>query len=193
MASLNTTTMPTTQAARTDFGVPSGLWRSGNLLVVKRGAVLPERCLKTNQLVPGARKKITLYWHSPWIFALVLVNVLIFLIVSFAARKSVVLEITMSPEMIRRRNRGYLIGGAIGLGGIIELAVGGMQREPDGFHLLIGIVGLLVGIVVASAASQVLTIQKLEGEYAYLKGASPEYLVALPEWPGTQGALSWTD
>ena len=40
-----------------------GIWRSGNLLVMRKGAQLPDRCVKTNQPAYGKRLKLLLQWH----------------------------------------------------------------------------------------------------------------------------------
>jgi hypothetical protein len=161
-----------------------GVWREGQLIVMRQGALLPKRCLQTNETISGPYKKITLYWHSPWLFFLILAHLILFIIVALAARKSVTLEITMGPKMLQRKKRLQLIGVVIMLSGIIESILALSQSEPDGLHILIGVLALIVGLFVAVAGSQTLMVQRMEGNYIWLKGASPAYLDSLPEWRG---------
>ncbi len=47
------------QAPRTEIAYASelsddGLWQHGNLLIMRKDAMLPDRCVKTNQVTTGA-------------------------------------------------------------------------------------------------------------------------------------------
>ncbi len=161
-----------------------GVWREGNLIVFKLGSVLPGRCLRTNATVSGPKKRVTLHWHPTWVFALVTVHVLLYLIVAKCLRRSIMLEIAMSPEMIRRRNRLYLTGGVLILSGFFEFLLGTMRGSGDVLQILVGFVAFLTGIIVTAIAGQTLTIQRMEDDYVWLKGASPAYLKSLSEWRG---------
>jgi len=179
----------TTQAAQKPLYTQSnlimgGVWRQGNLIVLRQGTPLPDRCLHTNTSVSGPRTRVTLYWYPPWLWLLLLFNWMILFIAAMFARKKIVLEIAMSQEMIRHRKRLYLIGAAVTASGVIEFLLGVLQKEPDLLQISIGLMALFGGLIVAASGSQTLTIQRVEGDYVWLKGASPAYLNGLSEWKG---------
>ena len=59
----------------------AGLWRQSNVLVMHKNAPLPPICLMSNE--PSTQwLKRKLRWHQPWLFLLVLVNLLIYAIVA---------------------------------------------------------------------------------------------------------------
>ena len=41
------------------------VWRDGNLLVMRKGAVLPDCCVKCNAPAEGRRLKVGVVWHGP--------------------------------------------------------------------------------------------------------------------------------
>ena len=45
-------------------GPDGGLWRQGRWLMVRNGAVFPDRCVKCNVPVDGCRVKQKLTWRS---------------------------------------------------------------------------------------------------------------------------------
>ncbi len=48
-----------------------GIWRQGSLLVMRKDAVLPDRCIKSNVLTDRKLKR-SLNWHHPAIFLSIL-------------------------------------------------------------------------------------------------------------------------
>ena len=59
------------------LGEKGDLWRDGKLLLIRKGAELPDRCLKCNEPAEGYRLKRTLSWHPPGWYLLVLLNLII--------------------------------------------------------------------------------------------------------------------
>jgi hypothetical protein len=50
---------------------PAGsVWRDGELLVMRKGAVLPDRCVKCNAPAEGGRLRYVQLWHDPIYFLL---------------------------------------------------------------------------------------------------------------------------
>ena len=62
----------------------TGVWRDGDILVMHKEAVLPDRCIKCNAPCNGYRLKRNLSWHRPAWFLLIFISLWIYLIV-FAA------------------------------------------------------------------------------------------------------------
>src|SRR5262245_18463351 len=62
-------------------------WRDNRLMVMVPDAPIPHRCVKCNDPVEEPTKTRKVYWHSPWLYLLLLFNVLIFAIVAAVVRK----------------------------------------------------------------------------------------------------------
>ncbi len=62
----------------------------GDTLIVKTNAVLPARCIKTNETLELQTKSVTKYYFPNWVYVLILINLLILLIVYMIVRKPVV-------------------------------------------------------------------------------------------------------
>ncbi|NJN57966.1 MAG: hypothetical protein HC879_10940 [Leptolyngbyaceae cyanobacterium SL_5_9] len=161
------------------------VWRARNLLVMRRGAQLPDRCVKTNQPAKGKRFKTTLYWHHPAIYLLLLLNVLIYIIVAITVRKKAVIHIGVTEEVLQKRGRAILWGWGAGIAGVVLFfsalaipsgsAVGGLFALLSPFLILGGLIG---GI----ARSTLISVDRIEDEYVWIRGVSKEYLALLPEW-----------
>lgn len=94
----------------------------GKRLAVQDGALLPARCIKTNQEVtPGENgriKRIKLAWSNPWWALLILVpycGILIYIIAALSTRKSGSISVHLSNRAIKRKR--------IWLGSLILAAV----------------------------------------------------------------------
>jgi predicted Zn finger-like uncharacterized protein len=157
------------------------VWRSGNKLVIHVNAVLPDRCVKTNQPSQGQRLKRNLYWHHPAFYLLLLLNAIIYLIVSLSVRKRATIEIGVSDAVMEKRKLAITAGWVLGLGGIAVFVLG-LAYESLGVLIPTGIVAFLVGIVWAMTGVNIVTPARIDGEYVWLRGINKEYLAALPEW-----------
>src|SRR5688572_15920673 len=78
-------------------GMPIGrMWRKKGLLIVAvKDAVFPSRCVKCNELTGDERMRRKIHWHSPLLYVLFLLNVLIYLIVAICVRKRAELNIAV--------------------------------------------------------------------------------------------------
>ena len=76
-ASPSSTNQPPVLAAEV---VSQGLYCKGRVLVMHKRAVLPDRCVKSNQPAEGRRLRRNLYWHHPAIYLTILISLLIYII-----------------------------------------------------------------------------------------------------------------
>lgn len=167
---------PEVSAGTAIAGSAGEIFRDGSLIVARDGAPFPDRCVRCNQAAQGFRLKKTFYWHSPSWYALVLLNLLIYAIVAMVVRKKASFEVALCPQ--HRSRRKLFIGLAIGLPvlGLVAVMVTGGDVVAFWALLLAVLLGAVLGIV----GSQVLTPQRIEDGYAYLKGAHPQFLASLP-------------
>ena len=181
---------PGTWSGQTGLG---GLWRDGKLLVVAQGARFPERCVKTNQRTSiWVKRRVT--WFPGWVWILLfLTGFLPYLIAVLILTRKVEMEAAVSHERIIRRRILVTAGslGAVAGLGLFCAMLPFISPDASGAVAMgvavVGIAMLPVGAVVASREAGFGLRCTLidEGEkHAWLKGAHPDFLSALPVWPG---------
>jgi hypothetical protein len=163
------------------LAAPSGseVWRDGSVLVLKKGAALPDRCVRCNAAAPGSGFKKTFYWHPPALYLLVLPGLLIYAIVALAVRKSVTVFVCLCPE--HRRTRRWAIAGSslLAILGAVFLFV---AIENGAFFGWSGLAMVLGGAIWGSVGARGLTPKRIDEQFARFSGACPELLQQLPSW-----------
>jgi hypothetical protein len=162
-----------------------GVWRTGDLLVLQKGAVLPDRCLVCNgpMMVQWPKR---LYWHHPGLYLLILLNIVIYAVAAMMARKKADLVIPLCSEHDRKRRRAVSTSWLTGLGGLL-LVIGSctqIESSESTFvvMLAIGLTSLLAGLTIAMKGNPVLP-KKIDNSYVWLKKVHSSYLASLPPAP----------
>jgi hypothetical protein len=106
----------------------------------------------------------------------VFLNLIIYAVVAMVVRKKATFEMALCPRHRSRRQWCFAI--AFGLPIVAFLAM--MSTEGNLPGVWVFLLAVLAGAVVGVAGTQILTCKRIDGEYAYLKGAHPEFLAALP-------------
>jgi heme A synthase len=174
----------------TASGSGVGIWRMGNVLIMHKMAQLPNICVKTGREA-DQRVKRTMQWHHPALALLIFAGVLIYVIVALLTRKKAMIEIPVTREWMRGRNRRLAICiaisllGAVMFGGAIyatveEVISGDLIALMLGAGVLTGMGGLIGCIVV----SPILKPIRITDTHVYLKGMDRELLGSYPMWQG---------
>lgn len=180
---------PPTAAIEPAFGAAATedeakAWRDGKDLVALVNAPLPPRCVKCNRPVHGTIKPRTFYWHSPWVFLLVPVNLLIAAIVALIIRKKSSHPAALCEEHAKLRMKVILgawavaiaapfLGGAIaGIGDI-----GGLVGAGIAVLLVLG------ALVFGSMKGRVMHVRRIDKKTGRYGGCGDEFLRALPALP----------
>jgi len=98
-------------------------------------------------------------------------------------------HIPLSAEWSRRRTKRIWIGVGLfvlGLGLMIGPIAAGLDESLLGPLIVIGILMMLVGIIFAVAAGNLVAATKITDNHIFMKGAKPAYLDTLPEWHGME-------
>ena len=154
------------------------LWRHKKIVVLRRNAIFPDRCIKCN--APATRRlKRKLFWHHPAIYFLVLCNLVIYAIVSVIVRKRADIEIGLCNAHVSSRNR--MIGIAWGLfaASLIELFFA--TKYSLGWLGGLTVLTFLASLV-CSVFPRMVSAEKIEAEYIRVRGAGRAFLDSLPEW-----------
>jgi hypothetical protein len=163
---------------------PGEAWQDRNLLKARKGAVLPDRCVKCNVPAEGYQFKRSLTWLSPyWFIALLVVGPLPFLVVYLIVSKKGKITVGLCPQHRKRRRQAIALGWLTAFVGIGAMIATGFV--PDRFlaiPLISGLVILLGGMIGGSVGSRVLLPDRIDKNFIWLRKVSPEYLATFPYW-----------
>ena len=183
---------PMAQTMTPPAGSSGGIWSDGDLLVVHKQSTLPPICVKTNE---PAEKEIprTFYWHSRFIYLLILIHIFVYIIAALLSRKSHKLRVPLSSEAAAKRNSRILLGWVIALLGIAAVVFGfymSLTSNNNDTFVIIGVasivagfLALIVGGIVGSKAANILAAKKITDHATWFKGADPAYVRRFPTVP----------
>lgn len=157
-------------------------YREGDFLMIRDGAVLPARCIKTN--LPAEpkdwTKQVQLTWTPPWIYIFLPFAVLPVLIIAAIISKRAKLTYTLCREersRVMKRKTFATLGIFAGIGTIFAcfFAVNG---NTSAILAIIGVV-LMIGSLVVIAVTNAITVRKHRDGWFTIKGCRPEFLNSL--------------
>jgi hypothetical protein len=187
MDDVNPYAAPQFVATSTDAPVFSDeAWRDGSLLVTRRGAVLPNRCVKCNAAADGGRVTFHLTWHHPyWMLLLcfVLVYAVVFLFVIRAAR----IDVGLCRRHRAKQSNALFV--FLGLAFVsVCLLISGVLSEIDvGGQVAARVcwsaaaIVFMVGIIALFSARGIWPA-RIGDELVWLRGVCPAYLDELPDF-----------
>jgi hypothetical protein len=171
---------PPAQGAPFAFAQPPsyGYYRDGKTLVLdKRGAELPDRCVVCNAPANGFRLRRALSWHHPALYILFLLSILIYVIVAAIVRKTATIHVGLCEAHQARRRLGMWIGWLGALGGLGLAIAGGANDSPA--LLVIGLVGFLGALVAAVVLLTPVRPAKIDDHRVWLHVGAP-FLDSIP-------------
>lgn len=152
-------------------------------LIVPFGAQFPDRCVKCNAPAQGYKLRRDLAWHSPVLYLLLLLNVLIYLVVALAVRRKVSVFVGLCPEHRSRRSSWLVSCSIAGVAAVAGL-VAALLLESVGVGIASAVL-LVVAIIVAFAVSPVVSAGRITDRHAEVRGCGREFLASFPGWEGT--------
>lgn len=161
--------------------LPGQVGRFGNTIVGKVGhGDLPDRCIYCNR--PGAKRyNKALYYHPPWLFLLLFINIIVLAVVAIIVRKKLEVSFSLCEAHISQHFTQKMITTGIILSGLVIL-VGSLGSDTY-WGIPIGVVVLLVGAIYAAVKVPLLQPKKITKTDFQLKGARAPFLDSLPEKP----------
>lgn len=166
-------------------GVPSdprsrGQFRSGRVLV--HAAVdgeFADRCVRCDAPSTGDHLKRSLYWHAPWVYALLITGPLLYALVTVIVRKRGTVHVGLC-ERHRRARRNVLM--AAWLGSITAISSCNFVGDSAPGMIVVAffaVIGLAAwGII----GGRVVYPVKIDERWIHLRGVCDAYLAHLPEW-----------
>lgn len=154
----------------------------GDFLVIRDGAELPNVCLRTNEPAGEGswRKKRTMTWNPPWVFVLILVNILVLIIVALVTQKKAKMTYSLSAAaraaIVKKRGIAFFL-----LLATIGLFYVGFTQMGDlvWVGMFGGIISLIASLVFFAIADPIKVVKFHDGWFR-IKGCSKEFLATLP-------------
>jgi hypothetical protein len=166
-------------------------WRHGELLVVRKGVELTDRCLKCAAPTNGYQDRFSrsLSWHRPFWFSLLFLNVLLYIIVAYCVSGRARVTVALCPHHRKKRARAIAFGIVDALAGLGMITAVGILSDtgtvPSHFLPIAGATGIVlvvVGLLGGVSGSRVLVPKRIDKQYVWLGNVSPDYLATLPDW-----------
>jgi hypothetical protein len=157
---------------------PDQAWRDRKLLVVrKKGAVLPDRCLKCNAPAEGYVFTREVSWIKPIWVILVLLSPLLFILAYFFVRWTGKVSVGLCSRHRQARRRMIALGWLMALLGFGTFGLATVLKDNGAIASVLTGFGLLIaGAVVGVLGSRVLLPTKIDKQYVWLAKVSPDYL-----------------
>lgn len=151
--------------------------RDGKSVYVPAGHDLPPRCIVCNAPAQMPIKERTMYWHSPWLYLLIFVNIFIYgLIALIVRKKSKVSPGYCAVHQAARRNQMYwLLTPSVGL---MVLGVGLLWFEQGPLGLVAFVLSLLF-LILALIFSRTIRPVRIDKEGAKYAGCKEPFLASL--------------
>lgn len=169
------------KASVQDFGTGE-IWRKGKLLVMQHGAQLPHRCVKCNAPAVEPVRARKIYWHQPWVFALLLVNLILYAIVALATRKQATIHPGLCPSHHSRRRRGIALGWTGAGLGILLAILGGVVS--NGWLAVAGLLVFLGCLIAGVILAQFVAPTRIDKDFITLRGCGEAFLAGFPDFRG---------
>lgn len=163
-------------------------WSNGHLLIARRvGTVLPDRCIKCNQPAHGRRLRRNLAWHHPLVY-IAIISPIIYVILAICLRKTAVLDVGICEKHQSKRRNAILIAWSTVTLAIIALLLS-IPME-SGLLACAGFAFLLAGIIYGGTQARLVSVEKMDEHFAWVKEIDPAYLATIPGLPTAPPALS---
>ena len=166
----------------------NAIFQSGNLLILHKTAILPDRCVKSNEPTEH-RLRRNLIWHHPLVYLVILVNLIIYVIVAMIVRKTAVLQIPLAKRYKSKRIRNMLIAWGMVFAGVGSLIIGAVISTPQQpaipLFLLCPIL-LIGGALFGIFGCRVVYAKKIDDHFVWLAGTCDEFRAQFPSWPYAQ-------
>jgi hypothetical protein len=170
---------------------PEKVWRREKLIVMRKGADMPGRCIHCNENAEPGKPRRIIYLNI-WLQLAMLVLFLVFnvlalipiFIASLIFRKTAKVKIPVCQK--HRRKRLWITMSTVGLltASIVLGVFAARVSLYQGSIFMIAAAFFVVAFLLAIIRGQVLKAKKIDKEMVILKGAKPPFLDSLAQYPG---------
>lgn len=163
---------PSPDAPPPAAGWPSDAWRDADFLVMHEAARLPARCMKCNSPAGVSRKEITVGYYPKYNLALLLFG--------FVFYKTFRVGVYLCGRHLSTRGKAVVFSTLLIVGGVAAFVFGFSSYSTP--LLAAGVAAFAAGCALLTIGGSPVSIERVGQPYLWIKGASREYLAALPRW-----------
>jgi hypothetical protein len=156
------------------------LWRDGKILVCRREAEFPGRCVKCNEPAEFEKERFKLNWHASGWYILVLLNVIIYAVIAAIVRKRATIWVGLCESHKRRRMLSRVIGWG-GFAAIIAFFFLGISRDMGWMAAAAGLAFLPWAFASVLLSPQI-RAARIDKEVLRVRGCGRDFLDTLPEY-----------
>ena len=139
--------------------------------------------MRCNEPAPaGSGFNAKFYWHEPALYLLILCGLLVYFIVALIVRKSAVVWVGLCPRHRGARNRGRLWGSLVLVVGLFCLPAAAVVDSGGAYLGWGGLILIVTAAVMGTLGSVGLRPERIDDQFVRLKGASSDFLSALPNF-----------
>lgn len=158
-----------------------GVWRDGKLLVVQKGALVPDRCIRCNAPAEGRRLHRQLYWHHPMLYCLYFFGgPIVYALAAVCVRQQIAVDVGICRRHNAARMRSILACWLIALVSLAVIVIDILESNPLPFVFLIALLVFLLDLCYAARLSRLVVAERIDADYAWIKKVHPAYLDELP-------------
>ena len=159
------------------------LWREGNVVVTRKDADWPDRCVVCNTPTKGVRIKRRFSWHHPAIYLVIFLNAIIYLIVAVVVRNTCTVTLGMCPKHRSRRIVGICIGWIGFIVSLCSVPIGLSLHNNWGYVLGVGGgIGLFTFPLIGLLLSSFLLVKRIDAHFMRIK-VPRRFLESIPMLP----------
>ncbi len=163
------------------------VWRQNKLVIMAQDGELPCRCFKCNDPAEPVRLPRTLYWHPPWLYLIVIFNLLIYAIIAMCVRKTQKIGLPLCARHKAVRNRDLFIAwGGIALSILIPVLMAFTLKDSTftGAIIVCCAALLLFCVLYGVIRCRQVTASLITDTHLHLSGSGPAFRASLGEWNG---------
>jgi hypothetical protein len=156
------------------------LWRSGKILVCRRDAIFPQRCVKCNAPAQAPPVRFKFSWHHGAWYLLVIFYLVVYLVAALVVRKRAELHVGLCARHARRR----VLARVVGWGGFAavmatEYLIIAWRLDELFPYMLCGFAAWAIATVALPPKLQPTRIDK---QTVRIRGCGRAFLESLPEY-----------
>lgn len=168
-----------------DRTAPAPYYVEGKTIVGTGPIILPELCVRCGTSArEGKRTEKTLYWAAPWLYVLILCNLLILAVVYLIVRKPVRVGYSQCAHC-RGRQLSWIWAAWGTFLGAIAMFILAANREQAEFAV-VGVIALVGLIVFAFLAQAPVQVKNFRDPNFVLGGFSQEFLIEVRDSDGDE-------
>jgi uncharacterized membrane protein len=145
-----------------------------------KDASLPDRCVKCNAPANGLRLKRRMAWHSPVLYLLIFLAVLIYVILAAMLSKRATVYLGLCSEHLQRRRKQIAIGWLLLIVGVATPIAAIAYDYP--VLALVGFTLIFFAAFWLVFVSRVVVVKKIDDHLVWFNGINSEYLAQFPAW-----------